>query len=363
LDSTALYETVWRLARQAPTAGHLRRLIDDAVAIAPSARLAGDGGTDARAQDASDRQFVELAYRAVLGREADPGGLDHYARALASGERRINVLHALLTSDEFERARTSVPCDTQLCELANPAKWDNPEWVAILGGLGLAESKLQMHRKPYEFTQLIYGGRRLGVLHDGADVLSVGAGHELILYWLANHVRRIVASDMYEGVWQNIQGREGDPAVLKRPEDYAPFPYRGDRLSFVKMDGRWSAFRDATFDLVYSLSSIEHFGGLNEATRTMGEMARVTKRGGIVAVATEYVLDGPAHPETFMPHEIAQLVAQPGLELVEPIDDAVYRRYRYDAVDLYRTPYRAPHMVVRFGETVFTTVMAFLRKR
>jgi hypothetical protein len=47
---------------------------------------------------------------------------------------------------------------------------------------------------------------------------------------------------------------------------------------------------------------------------------------------------------------------------VEPIDESVYRRYTYTAVDLYNSPYQTPHMVVRFGDTVFTTVMIFLRR-
>jgi hypothetical protein len=35
------------------------------------------------------------------------------------------------------------------------------------------------------------------------------------------------------------------------------------------MDGRRLAFRDAAFDVVYSLSSIEHFGGMPGATETI----------------------------------------------------------------------------------------------
>ena len=169
--------------------------------------------------------------------------------------------------------------DTQLCELANPAKWDNDEWLAILRSLGLSDDKLSMHRKPYEFTQLIFGCQRLGALRDDADVLSVGAGHELVLYWLANRVRRVVATDMYEGVWQDVQGREGDPEVIHKPEEYAPFPYRKDHLVFMKMDGRQLAFDNDTFDVTYSLSSIEHFGGVDGAAATIAEMGRVLKPG------------------------------------------------------------------------------------
>jgi SAM-dependent methyltransferase len=310
----------------------------------------------------SDEGFVRAAYECLLGRAPDESGLRHYTAALAAGESRAGVLRALAVSDEFRRRKSGVPEDTQLCELANPAKWDNRAWLDILRDLRLSDDKRLMHRKPYEFAQLIYGCRRLGVLHERASIVSVGAGHELLLYWLANHAGSVIGTDMYEGVWQNEQGREGDPEVLQRPERFAPFEYRRDRLRFMKMDGRRLGFRDATFDIAYSLSSIEHFGGMTDAAATIREMGRVLKPGGILVLATEYVLEGPSHPETFLPQEIAELIDQPGLELVQPIDESVYERYSYSAVDLYKNPYQAPHMVVRFGDTVFTTVMVFLRR-
>ena len=318
----------------------------------------GRGPSDA----VSDEDFVRVAYDRLLARAADESGLRHYAAALAAGDTRANVVRALVGSEEFARRSSRVPRDTQLCELANPAKWDNEEWVEILKSLGLSDDKRLMHRKPYEFAQLIFGGRRLGVMGADAKVLSVGAGHEGVLYWLANRVGWVVATDLYEGVWQQVQGREGDPNVLRNPDAYAPFPYRRDRLTFMRMDGRRLAFRDGTFDLAYSLSSIEHFGGVANAASTLREMGRVLRPGGIVALATEYVLAGPPHEETFQPAEFMQLIDQPGLELVEPIDAGVYRRYAFTPVDLYGDPFETPHMLVRFYDTVFTTVMVFLRK-
>jgi SAM-dependent methyltransferase len=306
--------------------------------------------------------FVRRVYELILGRAPDAGGAAHYASALAAGERRTNVVRGMALSDEFERRWRAVPRDVQLCELANPAKWDNDEWLALLRSLGLSDEKLAMHRKPYEFTQLLFGCRRLGVLRDDASFVSIGAGHEHVLYWLANHVARIVATDMYEGSWQDERAKEGDPIVLHDPDRYAPFPYRRDRLEFMKMDGRRLLFPDGTFDVAYSLSSIEHFGGLEGAGQTMKEMARVIKPGGILALATEYVIAGPPHEETFQPHEIDELIRWSGLDLVEPIDTRVYQRYEARPVRLQDDPYLSPHMTVQLDDTVFTSVMLFLRK-
>jgi SAM-dependent methyltransferase len=174
-----------------------------------------------------------------------------------------------------------------------------------------------MHRKSYEWTQLLFGLTRLDALGEDASVLSVGAGHECVLYWLANHAGRVVATDQYEGRWQSDGAREGDADVLARPEDFAPFPYRTDRLRFERMDGRRLNFPDATFSVAYSLSSIEHFGGFDGARGALEEMGRVVRPGGVVAVATEYILSGPDYEEAFQPDRIRALFDLPGLSLVE----------------------------------------------
>ena len=287
-----------------------------------------------------DAGFLARAYELILGRAADGDGLSHYGRALAAGEARREVLRVLVSSEEFAERYKSfsatkggyLPRDVQLCELANPAKWDNPDWLRLLRDLkALPHHKLAMHRKSYEFTQLLFGLTRLDRLRDTTSVLSVGAGHECVLYWLANHAGRVVATDMYEGRWQAEGAREGDDRVVEDPAQYAPFPYRTDRVSFMRMDGRALTFPDGEFDVVYSLSSIEHFGGLAGASAAMREMARVLKPGGVLVVATEYILSGPPHEETFTRDDVQALVAASGLSLVEPIDFDVYERYDYAA--------------------------------
>jgi SAM-dependent methyltransferase len=318
----------------------------------------------------SDERFVRLAYQWLFDRDADAGGLASYTRELASGLTRVDLVRTFVLADEFERRYLDiapdagfVPRDIQLCELANPAKWDNPDWMALLRSLGsLPDHKMAMHRKSYEFTQLLFGLDRLGYLRDDVSIVSVGAGHECVLYWLANRVARVVATDAYDGAWQTSMAREGDSRVLASPAEYAPFPYRQDRLAFMRMDGRELDFPDASFDVAYSLSSIEHFGGFEGAARAVDEMARVLKPGGVAAIATEYILSGPAYHEGFFPDQIRELFGRPGLELVQPIDERVYERYAFTPVDLQRNRHQTPHMVITDGGSVLTSVMVFLRK-
>jgi SAM-dependent methyltransferase len=314
--------------------------------------------------------FIALAYRWILGREADSRGIEHYRNELAAGRSRLWLVRALWLSDEFGHRyhvlaplAGFVPRDEQLCELANPAKWDNPDWVALLRSLtGVRPDKLSMHRKAYEFTQLLFGLERLGCLQADSRILSVGAGHEPVLYWLANRVGRVHATDRYEGAWQSEGAREGDRLVLTEPAHFAPFPYRQNRLVFSVMDGRRLAFAARTFDIAYSLSSIEHFGGVDAAREAVGEMARVLRPGGTLVLATEYLLAGRHHDEAFQPAEIRTIIDHPALGLVEPIDERVWQRYRGVPVDLARNEHQTPHMVVADRGCVFTSVMLFLRK-
>src|SRR5262245_8098608 len=318
-----------------------------------------------------DVSFLEWSFRALLGREVDPSGRSFYLDQLAGGFPRTQLLKALISSDEFAGRYKQlcpqagfIPRDVQLCELANPAKWGNPDWMALLSSLVVQPAdRLSMHRKGYEFTQLLFGLTRLGFIRDDVRVLSVGAGHEAVLYWLANRVGYVIATDMYGGVWQSHGAREGDEGVLSDPRQFAPFPYREDRLVFLKMDGTALAFADESFDVVYSLSSIEHFGGLEGASRAVDEMARVLKPGGVLALATEYILSGPPHTEAFLPEQVRVLLQHPRLELVAPLDEHVWDRHDYTPIDLRVNPLQTPHMVVTDNGSVFTSVMAFLRKK
>ena len=85
-------------------------------------------------------------------------------------------------------------------------------------------------------------------------------------------------------------------------------------------------FEPETFDVVFCLSSIEHFGGDTAARHASAEMHRVAKPGGVVAITTECLINDD--PELDLPgllffsQKSLQGLAEsvPGLELVEPID-------------------------------------------
>ena len=254
--------------------------------------------------------------------------------------------------------------DGRLNRLAGPDAWDNPEWLMFNRAMDLPPGGEKMHRKPFELTQCIWGLERLGALRPDADVLGVGAGHDHAVFYLANRCRMMVATDLYSGAFTDSPAAEADPGFLHEPEKYAPFEYHEDRLRVMPADGLALPFADKSFDVVYSLSSIEHFGGQEASSRSVQEMARVTKPGGIVCIATEWILNGTQHPEFFSPEQFDRYVMRASdLVPVERLDERPPPAEFIDnPINLPEDTFKTPHLVLFDGTTKWTSVIVFLRK-
>jgi SAM-dependent methyltransferase len=265
----------------------------------------------------------------------------------------------------------------KLCELED---WRDPRRIAAirrllpyLGGPAPEFPSGMEHRKHWEFAQLLCGLEELGALRPEGRVLSVGAGHEEPVYELTNHVRWVFATDIYGG--GRFRSLEGDGAMLADPDRFARIPYRRGRLVVQWMDGLDLRHEDATFDVAFSLSSIEHFGGLPAARRSLGEMARVVRPGGLVAIATECVVNGVAGHRggglaLFTPTEIHELAhGCPELAPVEPIDFGISPATLARAKPLSAALLEARRGVTDYPAIVFehrgrrfTSVFVFLRR-
>ncbi len=273
------------------------------------------------------------------------------------GVRRSEVLAAIPVPDR------AVPPYT-LNAVCHPRFWDDPEWLQVQRALDLPRGDDEQHRKRFEWVQCAYGLERLSVLGPNATVLGVGAGHERVLFYLANRSRLTVATDLYAGAFTGSVAHEADPGFAADPDRFAPFPYRRDHLAVLRADGTRLPFRDQAFDVVYSLSSIEHFGGHDAAAVAMREMARVLRPGGVACVATELVLAGGEHPEFFTPEALQRyVVEQSGMVLVERLHhDPLPQELLDDPVWLDGDIYRSPHLVLGRGEHRWTSVVLFLRR-
>jgi SAM-dependent methyltransferase len=253
----------------------------------------------------------------------------------------------------------------------------------------------ELRRKFWEYAMLGLYLEEVGALRDGAEALAVGAGHEEPLFWMANRIGRMVATDIYgEG---GFAGREAAASMLTDPRAYAPYPYREDHLEVRSMNALELEFPDESFDIVFSLSSIEHFGGPAEVKRAAREMSRVLRPGGHLAIVTEcligrHPLDSPslqfairlatlgrrcsrATPrkrviDAFTPHEIERyIVRATGLELVQPLDTHISAESFENltrwvgAGELHpATGERWPHILLKAQGAPWTSAFLAMRK-
>ena len=148
------------------------------------------------------------------------------------------------------------------------------------------------YRKYWEVAMTVRAFRAFGALRDDARVLGVGAGHEATVYWLTRHVGEVVATDLYaeQDVWSET---DSGAEMLTDPGRYWDEPWNPERLEVRDMSGLDLEFPDESFDAIFSSSSIEHFGDFKDVRRSVEEMYRVVRPGGVVALATEFRLEGP----------------------------------------------------------------------
>jgi len=249
------------------------------------------------------------------------------------------------------------------CKLCDLPDWEDDDLLSMLNELKLGSSGPErFHRKRWEYAHLLRGLQFFDCLRPDAVALGVGAGREHVLYYLANRIGKVVAADIYgEG---EFHSQEAPAEMLVYPERFAPFPYREGHLWPQFMNGCELRYAADSFDFVFSLSSIEHFGGHEAATRSVQEMARVLRPGGVAVIATEAILNGVAHPEYFLPEELYACLVRPvGLDLLEPIDFRITPSLLQNPVDLTRDSSGIfPHVVCRLNDVIFTSVFLWLRK-
>jgi SAM-dependent methyltransferase len=285
----------------------------------------------------------------------------------------------------------------KLAKLCDVRDWDDAELLRVLGEI-LPERDPATHveRKAWEFGMLALFLEQTGRMNEETEALALGAGDERIVFWLANRLGRVVATDIYgEG---DFAGREARASMLEDPAAHAPFPYRKERLDVRWMDARRLEFPDESFDVVFSLSSFEHFGGPRDVAAAARELGRVLRPGGHAFVVTECFVRrhwSNAAPldlavklatlgrkrrraglrqravvvEVFTPRELERLIVRPsGLALMQPLDLALPESSR---VNVTRTDERGlhpesgdywPHVILKADRSLFTSVSLPLRK-
>jgi SAM-dependent methyltransferase len=232
------------------------------------------------------------------------------------------------------------------------------------------------YRKYWEVAMSARAFEANGVLRPDATVLGVGAGHEATIYWLTEKVGRVFATDLYltEDEWSDT---DSGAQMLADPGRFWDGPWDPKRLVVHHMDARELRYPDESFDGIFSSSSIEHFGELDDVRRSVEEMYRVLRPGGIAAIATEFLLEGPTPGweglHLFERSTLTRLLLD-GLhwELASPFDTTISQKTLRSPVDLQealteqasgkRGWSQYPHIVLRDGPFLWTSVHLALLK-
>ena len=285
----------------------------------------------------------------------------------------------------------------QYVKLCDRRDFDDPDVrAAIRDVVPGRDPGTELERKLWEYAMLALFLGDVGALTEETRILAVGAGHEAPLYWLANRVGHVVATDIYGA--GGFAEREARESMLEDPARFAPYPYREDRLEVRHMDARALAFPDASFDVVFSLSSIEHFGDAGDIARAAAEIGRVLRPGGHAFVVTE-CFARPRRPldfalvqtgirlltrgrrcptatprrravEVFTPRELqARIVRPSGLRLLQPLDLSLSPETFENVVKLTGAGEsgvpagpRYPHIVVRAHGAPWTSAALALQR-
>lgn len=241
------------------------------------------------------------------------------------------------------------------------------------------------NRKDWEAAMALRAFDACGLLDGTADFLGVAAGNEPLLFHLTRVARTVHATDVYlaPGDWEVF----GHRSMLDDPFEHWPFAWNPRRLVVQHMDALDMRYEDESFDAVFSSSSIEHFGGHDDVRRSMDEMFRVLRPGGVLAVSTEFRLAGPSPgiEGTLLFDEdelLSVLVGDRAWAPISPLDLTVSDATLATKVDVlgvvtqqlaqchrdggwftHKLDYEhSPHVVMGYGDFAFTSIQLALRK-
>ena len=283
-------------------------------------------------------------------------------RALYTKESTL-LLRALNSGGPFDEFNATVceelPIREGLNRLCDLSDWNNSDFQRLFAHIG---ERNRTHRKDWEYVRTAIGLEKLGVLKHDSVALSVGSGHENLMYYLTNRVRKVIGIDVYDSAqWP----REGNPGVLIDPDKFAPFEYRSYRLELRRMNACDLGYDDETFDFAYSLSSIEHFGGHEKAALAMREMERTLKTGGVACVVTEFVINGRPHVAYFNRADLERfLLDSHSMELIDPpIDFRIQEKTLASYIDVEKDSLdQSPHVVLKRHGYLWTSIILFFQK-
>ena len=170
-----------------------------------------------------------------------------------------------------------------LSKICDAADWFDTEFHSTI--LNELREPPRFHRKQWEFAMIFLALKKLGYMNENMTGLSLGGGNERVLYSIAQHVKKLIVTDLYD------ENTTWDCAKTNDPDEYIkvskPFDVDDSKIKALRMDMRYLDFEDKTFDFCYSSCAIEHIGDFEDFVRHLDEVYRVLKEDGVYVFTTE----------------------------------------------------------------------------
>ena len=236
----------------------------------------------------------------------------------------------------------------------------------------------RFHRKQWEFAIIFLTLKKYGLLNNQNIGLSLGGGNERVLYSIANHVKKLIVTDLYD------ENTSWDCARTTDPDDFIksskPFPVDDENLQAMRMDMRYLDFEDNTFDFCYSSCAIEHIGEYQDFLQHLNEVNRVLKVGGIYVLTTELQFGEKTVPDPnnyiFSKEYISKLISESDIDIVSDINTELtnnqinypfpsnLRNLSFLGKDYINEKLfdQFPHVLLMRGNVPFTSALLILRK-
>lgn len=267
-----------------------------------------------------------------------------------------NELASGVTADLNEPHGIGVSC------LASELDFFIPEFKETF--IEMIEPVGKMHRKSWEFVMATLGLKKLGAFGPTKRGLGIGSGCEKPLYHFAKYSGEVIGTDLYlnDAVdWQHTS----HSGILANPSKYAPFNYPKDNLKLMHMNAMDLQFEPDSFDYVFSISSIEHFGSRDNIQKSMQEIERVLKPGGIAAISTEYILNRDGNHHEFFTFDELQthMIKSHNMELIGPLDLRLSKQDLRHMLDFEVNMNKPISIIFKTGPLIFTPLLLFFRKR
>ena len=260
-------------------------------------------------------------------------------------------------------------------KVCDAADWFDPDMLDVIAN-DLREPAV-FHRKQWEFAIIFLALRQQGFLAPDKVGLSMGSGRERLLYAIAPHVKRLVATDLYEpaATWTTV--RTEDPDQFIKAEK--PWAVDDSKLLGLRMDMRHLEFPDNTFDFCYSSCALEHIGEDDDFRQHLCEVHRVLKDGGLYVLTTEFtygdeVIKIPGN-YLFSPHFLSELLVESPFVVDDTVDVTLAHHaanyplpgnlaHLCDDATNFATLCRdtSPFVQLLWGAQPFTSVVFLLRK-